>query len=152
MTLVVHKDARALTSTPGFRAAVGADLLVHGVGAVLAVTSGVTSAFDAWAWTFFGLYLAGVVLTDVGAFALHAGAMKWRRRLAFVATVAVLWRGSPFGPDDPRAGASAWQIVVILDGALVWIASLAEGRRVSRAVAEATGEQVLSVDPTDPDR
>ena len=39
--------------------------------------------------------------------------------------------------------------MTILDGALVWIATLAEGRRISRAVAEATGEQVLSVDPTE---
>jgi hypothetical protein len=152
MSLVVHKDAQELSSTVGYRLAIGLDLALHVVALVVATATGVTDGFDAWAWSGFAAYLAGVLVTDVGALALNAAAMKWRRRLAFVATIAVLWRGGPFAPGAPASGASAWQIATILDGALVWIATLAEGRRVSRAVAEATGEQVLSVDPTNPDR
>ena len=103
MAMVVHKDAKSLSSTLGYRIAITIDLLVHAAALVRATATGVTDAFDGWAWTGFALYFAGVAITDLGSFALNAAAMKWRRRLAFVATIAVLWRGSPFGPED-RAG------------------------------------------------
>jgi hypothetical protein len=84
-------------------------------------------------------------MSTIYSFGLWAGAMVWRRRLAVVFVVATLWRGSPLE--------SRWmQVAAVVWACAVWIALLTEGRRVSLAVAEATGEEVLGADPEKPDR
>ena len=145
MATVVHDGGRALSSRMGYRLVLGADALAHAGLLVWAIASGFTQRFDLLGFWGLVLYVVAVVGADLGAIALNSRWMTMRRRMAFVALIGVLWRGSPFNT-------LGWQVAATLDAALVWIAILVEGRRVSRSVAEATGEQMLSVDPTRPDR
>ena len=139
------EGGRELSSGPGFRVVLLLDALGHVVLPIWAIVSGFTQRMDTFGFWMMILYAVGVVANDLGALGLNASAMTWRRRLALVAVLAAVWRGSPFDEQG-------FKIAAILVGAIVWIAILLEGRRVSRAVAEATGEQVLSADPTQPER
>jgi hypothetical protein len=139
------EGGRSLSSRPGFRLVVALDALAHVALAVWAVASGFTQNMDGLAFWMLVGYVVAVVANDVGALGLNASAMAWRRRMALVAVLATIMRGSPFETH-------AWQVAAVLDGAILWIVLLVEGRRVSRAVAEATGEHVLSADPSKPDR
>ena len=142
----VHDHGEALASRPGYRLLLGLDLIVLVGLLVLAIRwlvagDGVPAAF-AWGVVAWALVTMATTVRSLG---LWAGAMVWRRRLALVAIMGVLARGSPLAT-------SAWQVPVVLWGAVLWIALLSEGRRVSLAVADATGEEVLGADPDRPDR
>jgi hypothetical protein len=119
---------------PSFlRAVILLDLLLATAAAVV----GAIAPPDLFAERSFGLWLAGyaiaVAATDVFAARLAPKGLTWRRRLCFVAIVAVVWRGGPFSPV-------AVALPVILWSGLVWVALVTGGRALSRAIAAATGE------------
>ena len=84
----------------------------------------------AWAVSGFG---ACLLAADVAAGRMSAKGLAWRRRLGYVAMVAVVWRHGPLGG---RAVAAA----TVLYMGLVWVALVVGGRALSRAIASATGE------------
>jgi hypothetical protein len=115
------------------------DLLLA-VGAVIVGLVGLPAVFPAegaLGRSATGPWLAGygflVLVADVFAARLSPRGLTWRRRLCFVAIVAVVWRGGPFARV-------AVAVPVILWSGLVWIALVVGGRALSRAIAAATGE------------
>ncbi len=142
----IHESARPLTSRTGYRLFLIYDLLLMFQLALWAIFKAVDGAVEpTWfPWATLG-YALLTSLSTLYSFGLWAGAMVWRRRLALVFVMATLWRGSPLE--------SRWmQVAAVIWAASVWIALLSEGRRISLAVAEATGEEVLGADPERPDR
>ena len=78
----------------------------------------------------------------LGCMGLRPKATNWRRRVGVALVVAALWRG---GPLDRGA---LWTVAIVLWQGVVWIGSLVEGRRVTRAIVDATGEEGLGDDPS----
>lgn len=141
----VHTQGTALSSSTPYRAWMGIDLLLINAVGIIAVRMWMGGTEPSWyppVMLLWALLTFAMALRSVG---LWAGAMVWRRRLAFLAILGVVWRGCPIGTIPVQVG-------VILWGAVVWIVLLLEGRRVALAVSEATGEEVLEVDPEAPAR
>jgi hypothetical protein len=111
------------------------DLLV----AAALVAVGVASAVGGW-WPSHpwlgpavAAYGVALVLADLFAARMSPSGLGWRRRLVFVAIVAVVWR------NGPLSGAVAAVVAVLYSG-VVWVALVVGGRALSRAIATATGE------------
>ncbi|MCC7139340.1 MAG: hypothetical protein IT460_13035 [Planctomycetes bacterium] len=128
---------------PGVRApaplvsAVVVDLLVGACTVVAGALAAVRGAFPAhpwfpWALAAFG---AALVVTAVASARMHPAGLTWRRRLGYVALLALAWRR---GPLD---GAPAWVVVlVVVYVGATWVALVLAGRALSRAIAVRTGE------------
>jgi len=117
--------------------ALGVDVLVAAMlaaGGPLAGWRGWLSG-SAWApWAAVG-YAVALVAIDLFVARLRAVALTWRRRLGYLAIVAVAWKGGPFaGLPTPVV------VLVLLWVGGTWIALLLAGRALSRAIAGATGE------------
>ena len=141
----VHTQGAALSSSTGYRLWMALDLVLILSVAVLAIRLWADGTEPTWFPPVMLLWALLSVAVDLRAIGLWAGAMVWRRRLAFLAVIGVVWKGCPIGTIPVQVG-------VILWGAVVWIVLLLEGRRVALAVSEATGEEVLEVDPDAPAR
>lgn len=137
-----YPQARALSASPFARIVLVLDVLAHLV--VLAVVGKAAAAGAlATTWTVVVLVLAALtVVASLGSLGLRARSRVWRGRLCAAALLVAIWRGGPL--DDDRVAILA----TVLWSGLVWITLLVEGRRVSAAVVEATGEEGLGDDPS----
>src|SRR5262245_42531212 len=90
---------------------------------------------SAWAPWAMGGYAFVVVDVDLFVARMRPMAITWRRRLGFVALLALVWRGGPFSGLPTLA-----TVGVILWVGATWIALVLAGRALSRAIATATGE------------
>jgi hypothetical protein len=90
------------------------------------------SAWAPWAAAAYGLL---VVAVDLVVARMKPTAMTWRRRLGFLALVAIAWRPGPFGSLP-----TLLTLAIIFWVGLTWIALVIAGRELSRAIATATGE------------
>jgi len=80
-------------------------------------------------------YAIVLVALDVLVARMKPLALTWRRRLGYVALVAIAWRGGPFASLPTLA-----IVAVIVWVGATWIALVVAGRELSRAIAGATGE------------
>lgn len=138
----IHEQGRSLSASPAFRG-----FLIGELGMIALWVAWSLHRAQLWGWepAWFPWVVGGHALlmlyTLVKSAGLWAGAMVWHRRLAALAVVAVVWRGSPL---EHR-----WtQVLTILYVMLIWIVYLLESKRVALAVSEATGEEVFKADPT----
>ena len=135
MRLVLPKTGPGVEAPPFLRGILFLDLIT----AVGIVAAGIYAvATDAWfveAWASWALAGYGVALAvaDVFAARLTPRGLTWRRRLGYLAIVAVVWNHGPFNR-------TALAVPTILWMGLVWIALVTGGRALSRAIAAATGE------------
>lgn len=137
-----YPHARALSASPFARIVLVLDVLAHLV--VLAKVGRAAAAGElATPWTIvLGALAASTVFASLGSLGLRARSRVWRGRLCAAALLVAIWRGGPL--DDDRVAI----LGVVLWTGLVWITLLVEGRRVSAAVVEATGEEGLGDDPS----
>jgi hypothetical protein len=120
---------------PGVRAPtfLGVVLLVDlAVGIGIAVAGPLLATEPAHAWALVGFGVA-LVAADLAAARMSPAGLAWRRRLGYVAMLAVVWRG---GPLEDRAVA----VATVLYMGFVWVALVVGGRALSRAIASVTGE------------
>jgi hypothetical protein len=120
---------------PGVRAPtfLGVVLLVDlALAAAVAVAGPLLARSAAHAVALAG-YGAAVVAADLAAARMSPRGLTWRRRLGYVAILAVVWRG---GPLEDRAVA----VATVLWTGFVWVALVVGGRALSRAIASVTGE------------
>jgi hypothetical protein len=80
-----------------------------------------------------GVYCALVVVADLAAARMSAAGLTWRRRLGYVAMIAVVWRDGPLEHQGVAVATILWT-------GLVWVALVVGGRALSRAIASVTGE------------
>jgi hypothetical protein len=120
---------------PGVRAPtlLGVVLLVDLVLAAAVAVAGPLLARSATHALALAGYGAAVVAADLAAARMSPAGLTWRRRLGYVAILAVVWRG---GPLEDRAVATA----TVLWTGFVWVALVVGGRALSRAIASVTGE------------
>ncbi len=139
MKVVLARSGPGVAAPPFLRAVLAIDLLV-GIALVAggALEVGPSAWFSAawarWAVLAYGLLL---VVADLFAARLAPKALTWRRRLGYLAIVAIVWRGGPF---EAAGGGRIPAIVVLLYTGLVWAALVTGGHALSRAIASATGE------------
>ncbi len=139
MKVVLAKTGPAVSAPSFLRAVIAIDLVVGlAVAAAGALEVGPASWYavpwSRWAVLAFGLL---VVAADLFAARLLPKALAWRRRLGYLAIVAVVWRGGPFQAAGPGRVAG---VVALLYTGLVWTALVTGGRALSRAIASSTGE------------
>lgn len=123
-------DSGPPVEVPAF---LGATLLVDlvvGVGIAAAGPFLPLEAPQGWAVSAYG---AALVVVDLFAARLSPKGLAWRRRLGYVAMIAVVWRNGPL--SHPLVA-----VAVVAYMGLVWIALVVGGRALSRAIASATGE------------
>jgi hypothetical protein len=85
-----------------------------------------------WAMAAYAILLVAI---DLAVARMKPTALTWRRRLGYVAIVAIIWRRGPFADLPPLAIVA---VIVWMGG--TWIALVLAGRALSRAIAGATGE------------
>lgn len=120
---------------------VAAGLAVVGALALLRVGPG--SGLGAGAAGALVAYGAALFLADLAAARLSPKGLLWRRRLGYLALVALAWRGGPFSASVLPA---PFVVVVVAWVGAVWVALVVGGRALSRAIAGVTHEDA----PTSP--
>lgn len=82
-------------------------------------------------------YGAALVAADLAVARLSPKGLLWRRRLGYVALVALAWRGGPFSAS---ALPVPFVVAVVAWVGAVWVALVVGGRALSRAIAGVTHE------------
>ncbi len=137
-----YPHAKALSARPATRLLLAIDALANLGLAGLLARAGVQGNLGPGAG--FGLAAAALLaaFASIGSIGMRPRARNARMTLCLVAWIAAVWRG---GPLD---GAVAGTLALVVWNGLVWIVLLVEGRRISAAIAEATGEEGLGDDPS----
>ena len=140
-------EAESLSSRTWFRVVMVVDLLAQLALLVFVLSQwfGGETGSPTWILAAGASCLLAGAIASLFSIGLLAKALTWRRRTALLAVILVLLRTGPWAQHTIQVSVTLWAL-------LIWLALLIEGKRVARAVAQATGEEVLSLDPLNPDR
>lgn len=135
MKVVLPRSGPGVEAPPFLGYVVLFDLLVAAALVVAGPVLALGNAFSRWPWLGWAMCAYGVVLVlvDLAAARMSPKGLTWRRRLGYLAIVAVAWRGSPLSAPEIA-------VPVVLYEGFVWVALVVGGRALSRSIATATGE------------